>query len=69
MHGDPGERVPQGSVRLSATLAEPRHGQQTRPNRHPLLERICHSIAAGDYLTSEKIDMTVDCIYRELFGR
>jgi hypothetical protein len=34
-----------------------------------LVEGIRQSIEAGDYLTSEKIDVTVDCIYRELFGR
>jgi hypothetical protein len=36
---------------------------------HDLVERIRRSIAARDYLTPEKIDVTVDCIYRELFGR
>ena len=36
--------------------------------RHESVERIRRSIAAGDYLTPEKIDVTVDRICQELFG-
>ena len=35
---------------------------------HKSLERIRRSVAAGDYLTPGKINVTVDCIYQELLG-
>ena len=67
-HGDAGERIPRDSVRLSVAVGEGELGQEARPIRHLLVERLRRSIAAGDYLTSEKIDGTVKRLYRELVG-
>ncbi len=65
--------VPAGMMRedrveLSAAAGEGDRCADTPRIRDELVERLRRSIAAGDYLTSEKIDVTVDCIYQELFG-
>ncbi len=55
-------------VELSTAAGEANRCPDTPRIRDELVERIRRNIAAGDYLTSEKIDVTVDCIYQELFG-
>jgi hypothetical protein len=66
--GSTGERIPRDSIRLLQAVGEGNHGQEARPNRHLLLERLRQSVAAGNYLTSEKTDGTVEGLHRELFG-
>jgi anti-sigma28 factor (negative regulator of flagellin synthesis) len=66
--GGTGERIPRDSISLSEVVGESNHAQEARPNRHQLVERLRQSIAAGNYLTSEKIDGTVERLYRELLG-
>ena len=66
--GDTGERIPQGSITLLEAVGEGNDGQEARPNRHRLLERLRESIATGDHLTPVKIDGTVERLCRELFG-
>ena len=55
-------------VDLSEVAVEDNCSQDAPGFRRELVERIRRSIAAGDYLTSEKIDVTVGCICHELFG-
>jgi hypothetical protein len=68
VRGD-GEWVPQISFGLSEVLEESRQGQEVRPMCDLLVQRIRRGISAGNYLTPEKIDKVVGCVYRELFGR
>jgi anti-sigma28 factor (negative regulator of flagellin synthesis) len=67
--GDTGERHVQDSVKLSETIGEGNHDQETRPISRQLVESLRQSIAAGNYLTSMKIDTTVERLYRELLGK
>jgi hypothetical protein len=55
-------------VELSTAAGEGNRCPDTPRIRDELVERIRRSIAAGDYLTSEKIDVTVTCIYQALLG-
>ncbi|MBN2559459.1 MAG: hypothetical protein JXQ75_00825 [Phycisphaerae bacterium] len=65
---DTGERIPQDSVRMPQAVGNGNHGQEARPIRCRLVQRLRQSIAAGDYLTPVKIDATVERLYRKLFG-
>jgi anti-sigma28 factor (negative regulator of flagellin synthesis) len=65
---DMGERIPQGSVKLAKAVSVGNHGQEARPIRRLLVERLRQSIAAGTYLTPGKIDATVERLYRGLLG-
>ena len=67
-HRDTGERTPLDSIKLSVVLEEVELSHEARQNRHLLVERIRQSIAAGDYLTFEKIDGTVKRLHRKLIG-
>ncbi len=53
-------------VELSTAAGEGNRCPDTPRVRDELVERIRRSIAAGDYLTPDKIDVTVGCIYQEL---
>ena len=64
--GDTGERIPQDSAKLSEGVGEGHHDQETRPIRDLRVEHLRQSIAAGNYLTSVKIDATVERLCREL---
>jgi hypothetical protein len=66
--GGSGERSPQDSVKLPEAVGEGSQGQEARPIRRLLVERLRQSIAAGDYLTPEKMDATLERLYRELVG-
>jgi hypothetical protein len=65
--GEASARTPRHSIKLPEAPGEGHQAQPTQPNRLSV-ERIRQSIAAEEYLTFRKIDVTVDCIYRELFG-
>ena len=67
--GDTGERIPQDSAKRSEGVGEGHHDQETRPVRDLRVEHLRQSIAAGNYLTSVKIDATVERLCRELFAR
>jgi hypothetical protein len=67
-HQAPATPMPEGRVDLPKAVGEVHCGQDAPRIHHELVERIRQSIAAGDYLTSEKIDVTVDCICRELLS-
>ena len=56
-------------VEWSTAAGEGNRCPDTLRIRHELVERIRRSIAAGDYLTPEKIEVTVDRICQELSGR
>jgi hypothetical protein len=58
--GGSGERNPQDSVRRAEAVGGGDQGQEAQPIRRLLVERLRQSIAAGDYLTSEKIDATLE---------
>jgi anti-sigma28 factor (negative regulator of flagellin synthesis) len=64
-----GDLIPEDRVELSEAAGEGNHGQDAQRIRHESVERIRRSIAAGDYLTSEKIDATVERLYEELLGQ
>lgn len=66
--GDTRERIPQGRVWLLEAVGDGNHGQEARPIRYRLVERVRQSIAAGNYLTPVKIDATVERLCRELLG-
>jgi len=66
--GEARARDPRYSIKRPEAPGEGHHGQPAQPDRLSV-ERIRASIAAGLYLTFRKIDVTVDCICRELFGR
>ena len=63
-----GDLLPEDRGELSAAAGESNHGQDALRIRHELVERIRQSIAAGDYLTSEKIDAAVKGLHEELLG-
>ena len=67
--GDTGERIPQDSAKLWEGVGEGHPDQETRPIRDLRVEHLRQSIAAGSYLTSVKIDATVERLCRELFAR
>ena len=64
-----GDLIPEDRVELSATAGEDNHGQDALRICHESVERIRQSIAAGDYLTSEKIDAAVERLCEELLGQ
>jgi hypothetical protein len=64
-----GDLIPEDRVEPSETAGEGNHGQDAQRIGHEPVERIRRSIAAGNYLTSEKIDATVERLYAELFGQ
>jgi hypothetical protein len=63
-----GELTPEDRVELSEAAGKGDNGQVARRICHLLVERLRQSIAADEYLTPEKIDGTVERLYRELFG-
>jgi hypothetical protein len=67
-HQAPPTPLPEGRVDLPKAVGEDHCGQDAPQIRHELVECIRQSVATGDYLTSEKIDVTVDCICRELLS-
>ena len=64
-----GHLIPEDRVELSEAAGEGNHGQDAQRISHESVERIRRSIAAGNYLTSEKIDATVERLYEELLGQ
>ncbi|RMG40585.1 MAG: flagellar biosynthesis anti-sigma factor FlgM [Planctomycetota bacterium] len=73
--GQPGNRTSRPShdaddvVELSETARRQLETGESAPIREHLVKRIRDEIAAGTYLTQDKIEKTVDRLHRELFGR
>lgn len=73
--GQPGNRTSRPShdaddvVELSETARRQLDTGESAPIREHLVKRIRDEIAAGTYLTQDKIEKTVDRLHRELFGR
>lgn len=65
----PAEPMREDRLELSAVAGADNGVQAEAGVRRALVNRIRLSIKAGDYLTSEKIDVTVDCIHQDLLGR
>jgi len=64
----PDELTPQDRVELSEAAGEGHNGQEGRRICHLLMERLRQSFFFNDTLTPEKIDGTVERLYRELSG-
>lgn len=69
----PGSRGQQAAgadvVELSETARRQLETHADPPVREHLVARIRAEIAAGTYLTDDKIEKTVERLHRELFGR
>jgi hypothetical protein len=63
-----GELTRGDRVELSEAAGKGDNGQEGRRICHLMVERLRQSIADDDYLTPERIDGTVERLYRELFG-
>ena len=63
------DQIQDDRVELSEAAIEANHGRDAQRIRDESVERIRRSIAAGDYLTSEKIDATVERLYEVLSGQ
>jgi anti-sigma28 factor (negative regulator of flagellin synthesis) len=65
----PGGPIPQDRLELSEAAGEGNRGQDAVQIRLELVERIRQSVAAGNYLTSDKIDAAVERLYQVLSGQ
>ena len=61
------DRTAQGGDRLELSEAALRHGEDDRPIRSDLVQRVRDEIANDTYLTDEKLDAALNGLKRDLF--